>query len=192
MTENHKSDFNDSELSVLHTIRESEASAGRLTQRELALRTGISLGMVNALLKRLAKRGWVKLSTISAKTIQYTLTPMGISELTRRTASYFLRASRGAELYRDRLEFFAIEAKRCGAETIVLVGPSEIEFLVAYVCERHGLVFVRSADPEKAKSLGRKEGVLLLLSESLDASTFDARSPLPASLATVLAVPGER
>ena len=102
------------------------------------------------------------------------------------------RASRSAELYRDRLESFAIEAKRGGAETVVLVGSSEIEFLLAYVCERHGLIFVRSADPEKSRSMGRKEGVVLLLSESYDASAFEALGRPPASLASVLADPAPR
>jgi len=192
MSENVTSNFNDSELSVLQTIRESELDAGRLTQRELARRTGISLGMINILLRRLAERGWVILTKVSAKTMRYALTPAGVSELTRRTAGYFQRASRSAELYRDRLEYFAIEAKRGGAETVVLVGSSEIEFLLAYVCERHGLIFVRSADPEKSRSMGRKEGVVLLLSESYDASAFEALGRPPASLASVLADPGPR
>jgi DNA-binding MarR family transcriptional regulator len=192
MIDNSMSTFNDSELSVLETIRESEIGVDRLTQRELARRTGISLGMINALLRRLAERGWVMLTRVSAKTMRYALTPAGVSELTRRTAGYFQRASREAELYRDRLETFALEAKRGGAGTIVLVGTSEIEFLVAYVCERHGLIFVRSADPEKSKSLARKEGVLLLLSESLDAATFESTGRPPASLAAMLAETARR
>jgi DNA-binding MarR family transcriptional regulator len=192
--EHDLSSFNDSELSVLQTIRESETSAERLTQRELAHRTGISLGMVNALLKRLAERGWVKLSSVSAKTMRYALTPAGVSELTRRTTGYFRRASRSADLYRDRLDLFAMEAKRDGAGTIVLVGESEVEFLLSYVCDRHGLIFVRSADPDRARSLGRKEGVVLLLAEGFDAAAFDDAPPgasdrSPASLATVLAGP---
>jgi len=177
--------FNDSELSVLQAIQESEASEDRLTQRELAQRTGISLGMVNALVKRLVERGWVKLGTVSAKSMRYALTPDGVSELTRRTAGYFRRASRSAELYRDRLEAYALEAKRQGAGTIVLVGSSEVEFLVAYVCERHGLVFLRSADPEKAKSLARKEGVFLLLAEGFDERSFGPSERKPACLSSL-------
>ena len=189
MTEKARVAFNDSELSVLQTIRESEASPQRLTQRELARRTGISLGMVNILLRRLAGRGWVMLTRVSAKTVCYALTAAGVAELTRRTAGYFQRASRNVEQYRDRLESFAIEAKRKGAGTVVLLGTSEIEFLLDYVCERHGLIFVRTADPEKSRSLGRKEGVVLLIAESLDASGFETMVRPPTSLASVLADP---
>jgi DNA-binding PadR family transcriptional regulator len=179
--------FNDNELSVLQTIHESEGTAQRLTQREISRRTGISLGMINILLRRLADRGWVMLTRVSAKTMCYALTSAGIAELTRRTAGYFQRASRSVERYRDRLESFAIEAKRKGAGTVVLVGSSEIEFLLEYVCERHGLIFVRTADPDKSKSLGRKDGVVLLISESFDSSVFEAMVRPPTNLASVLA-----
>jgi Uncharacterized membrane-associated protein/domain len=181
------SDFNDSELSILKTIRESESGVDHLTQRELSRRTGISLGMINILLRRFAERGWVKLSHVSAKSVHYALTPAGISELTRRTAGYFSRASKSADLYRDRLEAFALEAKRNGAATVVLIGESELETLLAYVCDRHGIVFVRSADPEKAMSLGRKQGVLVLLAENLDIGSFASSEKRPESLAEMMA-----
>jgi DNA-binding MarR family transcriptional regulator len=172
MITNDFSGFNDSELSVLQTIRESETTTERLTQRELARRTGISLGMINILLRRLAERGWVMLTRISAKSVRYALTPAGVSELARRTAGYFRRASRSSDLYHDRLESFVLEAKRTGAETLVLVGTSAVELILAYVCERHGLVFVKSLDAERSISLARKDGVVLLFSEGFDASAF--------------------
>jgi DNA-binding MarR family transcriptional regulator len=186
MVENDLSNYNDSELSVLRTIRESESSAERLTQRELARATGISLGMINMLLRRLAERGWVKLTRLSPKTMRYALTSAGLSELARRTAGYFSRASRSAELYRDRLEAYAVKAKRDGARTIVLYGSSEVEFLIAYVCERHGLVFVKSSDKEKARQLARKSGGILLLAEGEAIGPEDALGPQDGSLALVL------
>ena len=158
-------DFNDSELTVLNTISEAESGGERLTQRDLAGKAGISLGMANMLLRRLAERGWVKLTRLSSKSVRYALTASGISELAQRTAGYFNNASRSAELYRDRLEAFAVRAKRGGAITIVLYGMSEVEFLLAYVCERHDIVFVKSADLDKARKLARRSGALLIISE---------------------------
>jgi len=159
------SDFNDSELTVLHAINEADAGGPRLTQRYLAGRAGVSLGMANILLRRFAERGWVKLTKLSSKSVRYALTPSGIGELAQRTAGYFNRASRSAELYRDRLETFALNAKRAGTITIVLFGMSEVEFLLAYVCERHDIVFVKSVDLDKARKLARRSGALLLVSE---------------------------
>jgi DNA-binding MarR family transcriptional regulator len=186
MTNNDFSGFNDSELSVLQTIRESETTTERLTQRELARRTGISLGMINILLRRLAERGWVMLTRISAKSVRYALTPSGVSELARRTAGYFRRASRSSDLYHDRLESFVLEAKRDGAETLVLVGTSAVELILAYVCERHGLVFVKSLDAERSISLARKESVVLIFSEGYDASALALSGRAPVSLASLI------
>jgi DNA-binding MarR family transcriptional regulator len=158
-------DFNDSELTVLNVIGAAETGGARLTQRELAGRAGVSLGMTNMLLRRLAERGWVKLTRLSSRSVRYALTPAGVGELAQRTAGYFNRASRSAELYRGRLESLALNAKRNGVGTIVLFGSSEVEFLLAYVCERHGIVFVKSADLEKARPLARRGGGLLLIAE---------------------------
>lgn len=187
-------EFNDSELTFLSAISEAESGGTRLTQRELAGRAGVSLGMANILLRRLAERGWVKLTRLSSKSVRYALTSSGIGELAQRTAGYFNRASRSAELYRDRLEALALNSKRNGAATIVLYGESEVEFLLAYVCERHGIVFVRSADLEKARQLARRSGGLLLIAEK--ESLPDRGSPAGEdggapceSLASILAGP---
>jgi RING-finger-containing ubiquitin ligase len=165
MNANQLTDFNDAELLVLSAINEAQSDSVRLTQRELAGQAGVSLGMANILLRRLAERGWVKLTKISSKTVRYALTPDGMSELARRTAGYFSRASKSADLYRERIEAFVLGAKRDGAGSIVLYGSSEVEILLAYVCERHGMVFVKSADLERAQSLARKSGAVLLYAE---------------------------
>jgi DNA-binding MarR family transcriptional regulator len=158
-------EFNDNELTVLNAIGEAESVGSRLTQRELAGRAGISLGLANSLLRKLAERGWIKLTHISPKSVRYALTPSGVGELAQRTAGYFNRASRSAELYRERLETLIINSKRGGTGTIVLFGASEVELVLAYVCERHGLVFVKSADLAKARQLARRSGGLLLIAE---------------------------
>ena len=177
-------EFNDSELTFLSAIGEAEIGGTRLTQRELAGRAGVSLGMANILLRRLAERGWVKLTRLSSKSVRYALTPSGIGELARRTAGYFNRATRSAELYRDRLETLALNSKRNGVATIVLFGESEVELLLDYVCERHGIVFVRSADFEKARQLAHRSGGLLLIAEK---ETVPAEETPAESLALVLA-----
>ena len=152
----------------MESLGEAERAQARITQRELASRTGLSLGMTNALLRRFAERGWVKLTRLSAKSVHYALTPEGMSEVARRTAGYFRRAARSAEQYRARLEQFVMRAKRDGARTLVLAGASELDFLLEFACDRHGLVFVRTADLERARSMGARPGVVILYAESTD------------------------
>lgn len=152
----------------MESLGEAERAQARITQRELASRTGLSLGMTNALLRRFAERGWVKLTRLSAKSVHYALTPEGMSEVARRTAGYFRRAARSAEQYRARLEQFVMRAKRDGARTLVLAGASELDFLLEFACDRHGLVFVRTADLERARAMGARPGVVILYAESTD------------------------
>lgn len=155
----------DSELILLERIREAEGEANHLTQRKLARASGLSLGMTNALIRRLAERGWLSLTRLSTKSFRYALTPEGVAEITRRTVSYVRRSSRSANLYEERIESFVMAAKRSGVETLVLVGPSEADFVLEHACERHDLVFVKSADCERARNLARRPGVALVWSE---------------------------
>jgi DNA-binding MarR family transcriptional regulator len=155
----------ESELTLLSRIMEADGGSTPLTQRELASVAGLSLGMTNILLRRLAERGWVKFTKLSSRSIRYALTPAGVAEIAGRTAGYFKRAMKNADLHRDRLETFVLDQKRRGTGTLVLLGPSELDFLLEYLCERHELVFIKSADPEKAEAMGRRPGVTLLIAE---------------------------
>jgi len=67
----------------------SEIERGKpITQRSLARRLGIALGLTNLYLKRLANKGYIKLTTIPPRRIKYLLTPKGLAEKTRLTYEY--------------------------------------------------------------------------------------------------------
>ena len=158
--------YPDTELSLLESISETEGLPTHVTQRDLASRSGLSLGMTNSLLRRLAERGLVKLTRLSPKSMRYALTPEGLGEVVRRTSGYFRRAARHVDKYRAQIEAFIIEAKRAGASTLVLAGTSDLDFLIEFVCERHGVAFVKTADFERARNMGKRPGVSLLFAET--------------------------
>lgn len=56
-----------------------------ISQRAVADRIGIALGLVNSYIKHLAKKGYLNISNISKNNYKYLLTPKGISEKTRLT-----------------------------------------------------------------------------------------------------------
>ncbi|HOX31152.1 MAG TPA: transcriptional regulator [Spirochaetales bacterium] len=157
--------YSEPELALLEGIGEAEQGGLRITQRELASKAGLSLGMTNALLKQFAEVGWVKLTKLSTRSMVYALTPEGMAEVARRTAGFFRRASRNTGRYRERLESFILSAKASGASTLLLAGTSDLDFLLEYLCELHGLVYVKSADPERARALGRRPNVSVLYAE---------------------------
>ncbi len=59
-----------------------------VTQRSLALRLGIAVGLANAYFKRCVRKGWVKAQAVPAKRYAYFLTPAGFSEKSRLVGEY--------------------------------------------------------------------------------------------------------
>jgi len=55
------------------------------SQRDLAGELNISLGLVNSFIKRLVKKGFVKIRTVPKKRLKYILTPHGAAEKSRLT-----------------------------------------------------------------------------------------------------------
>lgn len=61
----------------------------RLTQRHLARELGIALGLTNLLVRRVVRKGWVKVVNVRRNRVQYLITPAGIAEKARVTRAYF-------------------------------------------------------------------------------------------------------
>lgn len=73
-----------------------------LTQRALAQRVGVALGLANLYLKRLGRKGLIKIvefptKPAASKRLRYLLTPKGLAAKTRLTYEY---VGRSVELYR--------------------------------------------------------------------------------------------
>ncbi len=60
------------------------------TQREISKSVGLSLGMTNLLLMRLARKGYIKMRQLDWKRTEYLLTLKGAVEKTRKSFSYTL------------------------------------------------------------------------------------------------------
>ena len=73
-----------------HTLRLlSRIEAGQqVTQRSLAKDLGIALGLTNLLIRRVARKGWVKVVNIRPNRVRYLITPAGIKEKARITREY--------------------------------------------------------------------------------------------------------
>jgi DNA-binding MarR family transcriptional regulator len=167
----------DAELAILENIYASQKRSRALTQRDLAEAAGLSLGMTNALLKRFSDKGWVLLKRLNSRNIQYALTPDGVNEIAHRTYRYFKRTARAAGLYRDMIEAFVMDKKRAGATRLVLSGLSDLDFLIEYACERHGLLFVKSIDAGKAVRLGDDPGTVIIHAEGDEPPAFGSHGP---------------
>lgn len=157
----------DSELFLLEEIYKSQQSArSSLSQRDMAHASGLSLGMTNALIKRFAEKGWIVARRVNSRNLQYLITPEGLNEIARRTYRYFTRTARNASFYKERLEELVMRKKREGMNRLVLAGASDLDFILEYLCERHGVTFVRGAELSHATKLSG-EGTVLLYAETV-------------------------
>ncbi|MBN1242924.1 MAG: winged helix-turn-helix transcriptional regulator [Spirochaetales bacterium] len=160
----------DSELVLLEGIWEAERGGLEpVTQRRLAEDAGLSLGMTNAVLRRCVEKGWILIKRVNARKLHYAMTSAGINEIARRAYGYFRRASRSVSLYRDLIEGFVMERKRRGFARIVLAGPSDLDFLLEYACSRHGLLYARTGDLERAARMASAPDVCVVWGERLAA-----------------------
>jgi DNA-binding MarR family transcriptional regulator len=82
------------DLQLLEAL-EQDAS---ITQRSLATRLGIALGLTNLYLKRLIRKGYVKCVTVAPNRLVYSLTPRGMARKARLTYE-FMKYS--LDFYRD-------------------------------------------------------------------------------------------
>src|SRR6267143_2166488 len=69
-------------------LLEAVEQDSRVTQRSLATKLGIALGLTNVYLKRLVRKGYVKCVNVQSNRLRYLLTPKGIAEKTRLTYEF--------------------------------------------------------------------------------------------------------
>ena len=127
----------DKEAIILEHIYNNDS----LKQRELADKAGISLGMTNAILKRLIEKGWLLTKRINSRNICYVVSPAGMEELFRQGRQKFKQTIDNVLFYKEEIEHLVSEAVAGGYETVALVGKSDLDFIVEYACGKAGIGF---------------------------------------------------
>lgn len=95
----NKEPLSEKEFEIINII----ADGFRSNQRQLSAHIGLSLGMTNLLLKRLATKGYLRIRQLDRKKVQYLLTSQGIAEKARKTYSYTLKTIQSFALIRSEL-----------------------------------------------------------------------------------------
>jgi DNA-binding MarR family transcriptional regulator len=75
-----------------HRILTEIEADNRLSQRSLSRDLGIALGLTNLIIRRLVRKGWVRIIRIKPNRVRYLLTPAGIAELSSRLVSGGVRS----------------------------------------------------------------------------------------------------
>ena len=129
------------DLATLQVISETLKEAPQASQRTLAKKANMSLGMMNAILGRFVERGWIMLTNVNGRKLAYAVTPDGIAELAKRGKSFALRTFKLANVYSEIFCKKFMEAKAAGKTKVVLYGDSYIKFIIKYACSEVGLDF---------------------------------------------------
>ncbi len=133
-------------LEILQAVEETE----HITQRHLAKRMGVALGLANSYLKRCIKKGLVKVRQAPANRYLYYLTPKGFAEKTRLTAEYL---SESFSFYRTASESLQNAFTQCsdnGWNEILLAGCSELAEIACLKVVGEKLTIVGIYDSGKA------------------------------------------
>lgn len=178
------------DLQILTAIGEGTP----LTQRALAERLGIALGLTNLYLKRLARKGCIKIAEFprkpaARKRLRYLLTAKGIREKTRLTYEHMAYA---LNLYRRTRETLREELSRLpgnGLKRIALYGTDEAAELAYLTLKEAGIEPITVAgDAPGSRFLGFPvRDVRDLVAADYDAivvATFDRPEPYLATLAS--------
>jgi DNA-binding MarR family transcriptional regulator len=108
---------------------------GAVTQRTLATKLGVALGLTNLYLKRLARKGYIKITTIPSHRVRYLLTPQGFAEKSRLTYLYMQYSLKHYRDMRARLRETLSRATGNGVKRVVIYGTGELAEL-AYLSLR--------------------------------------------------------
>ena len=110
---------------------------GAVTQRSLATKLGVALGLTNLYLKRLARKGYVKITTIPSHRIRYLLTPQGMVEKSRLTYLYMQYSLSHYRDMRARLRDTLSRATENGVQRVVIFGTSEFAEMAYQIGRAH-------------------------------------------------------
>lgn len=102
------------------------------SQRDLARELNISLGLVNSFVKRLATKGYFKITHTPKNRLKYILTPKGVAEKTRLTYAYIQLSYKFYKDARRKLQKIFFDLQKQGVRKIIFYGAGDLAE-IAYV-----------------------------------------------------------
>ena len=128
---NNKEGFDEISLRLLDELSREDT----LSQRALADRLGIALGLVNAYIKRLCKKGYIKVKFLPRNRIKYILTPRGFSEKSKLAYRFMHYSILYFKDVRQRIESLYARMVQEGVRSVLLWGDGELAEL-CYISTR--------------------------------------------------------
>ncbi len=119
------SDVSEKEFVVIKEISQNKNPS----QRIIAKNAGISLGLTNIIIRRLIKKGYIKIGQIPPKRVQYMLTPKGLAEKARKSYHFTLRTVNLIRAVNISLRGIILDEYKNGARDLTICGNGELASL---------------------------------------------------------------
>jgi DNA-binding Lrp family transcriptional regulator len=131
------------DLRVLEAVQQDS----RLTQRGLASKLGIALGLANIYLRRMVHKGYIKVVNVQPNRISYLITPRGIAEKARLTYEFM---DYSLHLYGEVRQHLRAALRECAAagKRVAIYGSGEAAELAYLSLKESGLDPVAVFDSE--------------------------------------------
>jgi len=117
------------------------------SQRKLAKRLGVALGVTNILMRSLGKKGYIRIVQVKWQSWIYTLTPTGIARKVQLTFAYvenFLgHYKRIREILHESLDTLAFDT----CSSVAIYGQSELRELIFIILRDLGITNITIIDP---------------------------------------------
>jgi len=127
----------------------SLAEAPSISQRGLAGRLGVALGLANAYLKRAATKGWIKMRQAPARRYLYYLTPEGFAEKAALTREYLSDSLTFFRRVRQQSADALTEAEARGCKRIAFYGCGDLAEIAGLSARERGLDLAGIIDPKR-------------------------------------------
>ena len=136
------------ELRTLQLLEELEKDH-MPSQRDLARKLNVSLGLVNSFVKRLAHKGYFKITTIPKNRVKYILTPQGVAEKTRLTYEFIQHSFVVYKRSRNNIRTLLKVLEKDGVKRIVLYGANDLAEIAYLSLQESDIELVAVLDDKK-------------------------------------------
>ena len=133
------------DIHILRLMGEVERN-GSFSQRELARRLNLSLGLVNRFIKRLVSKGYFKVKTLPRNRVKYLLTPKGLAQKSRLTVEYLRYSVNFYKEIKSLLVSRFREMEQKGIRRILFYGCGEVAELAFLYLQLTGIKLVGVLD----------------------------------------------
>src|SRR3989304_1135352 len=131
-----------------YNILQSLENGEQISQRQLSSQLGINVASINFALKKLTKRGFVKMLGVNPRRMQYILTPKGIAEKTQLAYKFFDRNFHFYKAVRKDVENKINNVSFNDRNRIALYGVTDLMELAYLVIQDKELELVAIVDDE--------------------------------------------